>query len=477
MESPLVGPSYTARSSNLASNAAVNLALEFVETKDGRKPAALFGTPGADLLAVVGTGPHRGAFFSQANGGLYVISGNSLYGVGSNWASSLIGTLTTPTGPVSMVAGATQLLISDGTSSVYVRDFGALTYATVTLPFQVTTLFYQDGFFLANEAGTKQWAQSNLNDGSTWNALNFSAADAQPDPIKGGIDINRECWLMKANGIEVWYNAGNPGFAFARIPGVYMEQGCAAPFSIVKGTAGPIWLGSGERGSGSVWMAEGYRIIRISTHAQEASIAGYSTISDATGWIYEDAGHTYYVLTFPTANATWVCDLTEPGHPWHQRAYFSNGAFSRHRMASYAFAYGSMVFGDYQNGNLYAFDDGTYSDAGATRKWLRRWRALPPNKTADREMCFNRLRITAETGITTPPALDPQFVLRYSDDGGHTWSPEIYQPAGLTGQTGLTIDYTSLGSTDRMTGLDRVFELSGTDPIKIALLGADMDLS
>src|ERR1700756_2869435 len=110
MESPLIGPSYTARSSNLAANAAINLQLEFVETRDGRKPAALFGSPGVDLLATVGTGPHRGAFFSQANGGLYVVSGNSLYGVGSNWASSLIGTLTTSSGPVSMVAGATQLL-------------------------------------------------------------------------------------------------------------------------------------------------------------------------------------------------------------------------------------------------------------------------------------------------------------------------------------------------------------------------------
>ena len=476
MKTPFLGPAYTARSTNLAANSAINLFPEFVDSKDGREVAGFFGCPGADLLATIGTGPHRGARVAQANTGLYVVSGNALYGVGSNFGSNLIGTLTTNAGQVSMIDGATQLLIADGTTSVYVRDFSALTFVTVTLPFNVTTLFYQDGFFLANEAGTKQWAQSNLNDGSTWNALNFSAADGQPDPIVGGIDVNREAWLMKGNGIEVWYNAGNPGFSFARIPGVYVEQGCAAAFSIVKYLAGPIWLGSGERGAGIVWMATGYKVDRISTHAIETAIAGYSIISDATGWIYEDSGHTFYVLTFPTGNATWVCDLTEPSRPWHQRAYFSNGAFSRHRMASYAFAYGREVFGDYQNGNLYAFDLNTYSDAGQTRKWLRSWRALPPNKASDKPLAFDRLAIRGETGISTPPATNPQFTLRYSDDGAHTWSPELYQPAGLTGQTALEVQFVSLGSTNRETGLDRTFELSGSDAIKIALLGADLDV-
>jgi hypothetical protein len=477
MKTPFLGPAYTARSTNLAFNQAINLQPEFVDSKDGREVAAFYGCPGADLIATIGAGPHRGARVAQANGGLYVVSGNSLYSVGSTFGTNqnLLGTLGTSTGPVSMIDGATQLLIADGTTSVYVRDFSALTFTTVTLPFNVTTLFYQDGFFLANEAGTKQWAQSNLNDGTTWNALNFSAADGQPDPIVGGIDINREAWLMKANGIEVWYNAGNVGFAFARIPGVYMEQGCAAAFSIVKYVTGPIWLGSGERGAGIVWMAEGYRVQRISTHAIETAIAGYSTISDAQAWIYEDSGHTYYVLAFPTGNATWVCDLTEPGHPWHQRAYFSNGAFSRHRMNSYAFAYGREVFGDYQNGNLYAFDLNTYTDAGQTRKWLRSWRALPPNKAAEKPVAYHRLAIRGETGISTPAGTNPQVMLRWSDDGGHTYSPTFQQPMGVTGATALEVQFISLGSTTRETGLDRLFELSGTDPVKVAWIGADLE--
>lgn len=413
----------------------------------------------------------------QAVGGLVVVSGNGVYTVSSSFVATLVGTIGTSSGPVSMVDGASQLLIADGTKNVYVWS-AALVFSVVILPFSVTTLFYQDGFFLANEAGTKQWAQSNLNDGSTWNALNFSSADAQPDPIVGGIDINREAWLLKANGVEVWYNAGSAGFAFARMAGVFMEQGCAAAFSIAKIPSGPIWLGSGERGAGIVWMANGYRPERLSTHSIETAIAGYSTIADAISFVYESAGHMFYVLTFPTGNATWVCDLTEPQHPWHQRAYFSGGLFSRHRSNSYAFAYGRQVFGDYVNGNLYAFNMNTYTDAGQPRKWLRSWRALPPNRTAEEPIRFDSLTIEGETGVSTPAGTNPQFMLRWADDGGHNFNAggPIFASAGKTGETAIQVKYRRLGSTKINRGLDRVWELSATDPIKVALTGASMEI-
>ena len=477
METPFLSQAYVGRSRNLVFNQAVNIYPEIVDDKSGKRVGGFYGCPGSRFLAVVGTGPHRGARVAQANGGLYCVSGSGLYQVSSGWAATLLGSLSTPSGPVAMMDGTEQIVVVDGSGNAYVWNFSTSAFSTVALGFNADTLFSQDGFFLANQTGTSTWWQSNLNDGSTWNALNFSSASAQPDPIVGGIDINREAWLMKANGIEIWYNAGNLGFVFSRIPGVYLEQGCAAPYSIAKTITGPVWVGSGERGAGIVWMAEGYTARRISTHAIETALAGYPTFADAQGFIYEDSGHVFYVLTLPTANATWCCDLASPGHPWHQRAYFGNGQFSRHRMASYAYAYGQEVFGDYEKGTLYAFDLDTYTDAGEVRKWLRTWRALPANRSTDKELCFNRLRIDLETGISVPAGTNPQLVLRWSDDGAHTWSSEYWTSAGQTGQSALEAQFISLGSTTRLTGLDRTFELSGTDPIKVALIGADLDVA
>ena len=212
METPFLSQAYVGRSRNLVFNQAVNIYPEIVDDKSGKRVGGFYGCPGSRFLAVVGTGPHRGARVAQANGGLYCVSGSGLYQVSSGWAATLLGTLSTSGGPVAMMDGTEQIVVVDGSGSAYVWNFSTSAFSTVALGFNADTLFSQDGFFLANQTGTSTWWQSNLNDGSTWNALNFSSASAQPDPIVGGIDINREAWLMKANGIEIWYNAGNLGF-------------------------------------------------------------------------------------------------------------------------------------------------------------------------------------------------------------------------------------------------------------------------
>jgi hypothetical protein len=72
-------------------------------------------------------------------------------------------------------------------------------------------------------------------------------------------------------------------------------------------------------------------------------------------------------------------------------------------------------------------------------------------------------------------AIDPQVMLRWSDDGGHTWSNEHWRSMGLTGQWGRRVIWRRLGMTLKLR--DRVYEVSGTDPIKIAIMGAELKVS
>jgi len=46
---------------------------------------------------------------------------------------------------------------------------------------------------------------------------------------------------------------------------------------------------------------------------------------------------------------------------------------------------------------------------------------------------------------------------------------------GATGQTGKRVIWRRLGMTMKLR--DRVYELSGTDPVKIAIMGAELLLS
>jgi hypothetical protein len=68
--------------------------------------------------------------------------------------------------------------------------------------------------------------------------------------------------------------------------------------------------------------------------------------------------------------------------------------------------------------------------------------------------------------------IDPQVMLRWSDDGGHTWSNEHWRSMGLTGQYGRRVIWRRLGMTLKLR--DRVYEVSGTDQVKIAIMGAEL---
>jgi hypothetical protein len=66
-------------------------------------------------------------------------------------------------------------------------------------------------------------------------------------------------------------------------------------------------------------------------------------------------------------------------------------------------------------------------------------------------------------------------MLRWSDDAGHTWSNERWTSIGRIGQYGKRAFWRRLGMTMKIR--DRVYEISGTDPVKIAIMGAELRAS
>jgi probable HAF family extracellular repeat protein len=139
-----------------------------------------------------------------------------------------------------------------------------------------------------------------------------------------------------------------------------------------------------------------------------------------------------------------------------------------------AVAPGQGVLGDYRNGNLYIFNPAQYTDNGTQRKWIRRWRALA--KTTNRAVSYGYLVITMETGAGIAPGFNPSLVLKWSDDGGHTWSDERILQIGPLGSTAVDVKFNRLGSTRRYSGSDRIFELSSTDAFKVAIMDAEVSV-
>ena len=474
MKTPFLGGAYQSRSLNLACQRAINIYPEIVETKQGKEVGAFYGTPGLVLQVTVGNGPIRG--FGAGMGSLFVASGTQVYMVSSSYATKLLGTIQ-GSGPVQFIANTSQVMLTDGVDG-YVWN-GSTFKPGVLSPLGITptNLGYQDGFGIVNDASSNRWFQSNLNDLTTWSSINFSSADSRPDNVVALVDNRREVWLFGTDSTEVWINAGLSGFAFQRLQGVALNQGCIAPASACVAGNSIYWLGQDDQGAGIVWKQDGYTAVPISTHAISRAIQGYSTMADAIGYSYQQEQHVFYVLTFPTGNETWVYDATTSAlmkQPmWHQRASFSNGAFGRHWGNCAVFFGGKTLVGDYQNGNVYAYDLNTYQDNGTPVKRLRSWRAV--QGSVDKPLRFNQLAIDLQSGISVPDGANPQMALRWSDDGGHNFSSEWLASLGQPGQTAQRVMWNRLGQTRKNSGLDRVWEISHSENMPTAWIAANMD--
>jgi hypothetical protein len=444
------------------------------------------------------------------------------------------------TGPVSIADNGTQIFIAANPDGyIYNTDTGVFQQITDEDFPGAVTVGYLDGYFVFNEPNSQRVWVTQLLDGLSIDPLDFASAEGSPDGLVSLIIDHREAWLFGTDSVEVWYNSGDPDFPLTRIQGAYNEIGCIAPYSVAKMDNSVFWLGADARGQGIVYRAQGYQAVRISTHAVEYAIQGYGNLADAVAYTYQQDGHTFYVLNFTDADTTWVFDAATGA--WHERAGFRNGDFKRHRGNCHARFNGDPIVGDYQNGRLYAFNLDVYADAGHTQKWLRSWRALPTGANNLNRTAHHSLQIDCETGVGLPgvdafdnpteittetqviintetgapqlaanlgtnvpqdietqtcnnilgvvqdPGLslaietspvvgaNPQLMLRWSDDGGHTWNGERTVSMGRVGQYGTRAIFRRLGMTNKLR--DRVYEISGTDPVKVAIMGAELQLS
>ena len=537
MKTPILGSTYVARSVNAADARMVNMFPEIVP-EAGKEPAFLQRAPGLRLLATVGLGPIRG-LWTFGNFG-YVVSGSQLYKINSSYTSTLLGTIA-GTGPVSMSDNGTQLFVAaNGPSYIYNATTNVFQQITdPDFPGAVTVGFL-DGYFVFNEPNSQKIWVTSLLDGLSVDPLDFASAESSPDGLVSLIVDHREAWLFGTNSVEVWYDAGNSDFPLERIQGAFNEIGCVAPYSVAKLDNSLFWLGADARGRGIVYRANGYTGQRVSTHAVEWQIQQYGNLADAIGYTYQQDGHSFYVLIFPNANTTWVYDAATQA--WHERAGWSNGSFTRHRSNCQMAFNSEVIVGDFENGNIYAFDLDDYSDNGQIQKWLRSWRALPTGQNNLKRTAHHSLQLDVEAGVglnlypayesqdivteseeylvaeffqvilaaednkelTTEaddnfntlgqfegvdingyqlttnaylaaPGYDPEVMLRWSDDGGHTWSNYHTASIGKIGEYYRRVFWRRLGMTLKLR--DRVYELSMTDPVKVAIMGAELLIS
>lgn len=474
---PLTQGAYEARSIIADAQRCINLYQE-ANPKDSPFPFTLYPTPGLDLLTTAPVvGPLR-ATYTASNGTFFAVVANKVYTVSTAYVWTLLGSIGTSTGFVSITDNTLACVLVDGSPNGYAIELATNNFAAISATnfFGANTVAYLDTYLLFNRPGTNQFyftfsnaTYAMLIGGTAFDPLDIAAKTGGNDNIQGLAVMHRELWLIGVQTSEVWFDAGGTDFAFQAMPGAFVEHGCTASGSIAKYDLALYWLGQDQAGNSVVFEGAQYRVRRISTHAIEKDIATYPTKSDALGFTYLQEGHVFYVLIFPSANVTWVFDVGEG--MWHRRCWSDDeGGLNRWRPNCYAQFNNQLVVGDFENGNLYGLNLDTYLDAGDPIVRIRSF----PHVTEENDRLIHKNLIAAfEVGNQMSDAtLDQDKVsLRWSDNAGRSYGEAVLQSFGNTGEYLTSMQWNRLG-----LARDRVYEFSWSAPVKTALQGVYLEV-
>jgi hypothetical protein len=485
-----VGQSYAAADPLQDAQESINWYPEIDQQEDAKSVLALLGAPGCvSAVTSAYTGEVRGAWPLPGNDQcLWVIGNNVLLmtitaaataSTEATFSLQLVGTLLTRTGQVSIrdnATGGIAVIVDGSYGYVYSVSGKTVTRITDSAFLGADVVAFIDGWFIFNQPGTQKFYTAPL----YWNGTNpidgtyYSLKDSSSDNLVTLIENQRELWLIGERTTEVWYDAGNQYFPFSRLQGATVQVGCAAKHSVCRTGTGQmfqavqsvIWLSQSERGTCSVVMTAGYQVQTISTPAVSYAISQYPVVDDAFAYVYTEEGHEFYVLTFPTANVTWVYDIGT--QMWHKRARYntSTGQFERHRGNCFANFANQRLIGDYSNGQIYRMSRKVYTDGPDPLVSLRRSPHVWDRGERNRVM-QSRIQIEFTPGIDTPQGLDPQMMLRWSNDGGFTWSNTHYISMGKAGETTRRAIKRRLGAAR-----DRVYEVRVSDAVNRDVVGA-----
>ena len=454
MRIPLARHTYELDSLPLSAQRLINYYYEPApeETKTG---GALLVTPGLKLFASVGTGPIWG--LHKLDGLLYVVSGDNVFTVDSTGGANDLGTIGTVSDVVIMADNGTHVNIVKEDGAAYNATASTLEQITdIDFP-SVTSVTVLNFFGIFTKKGTTQFIISALNDLTAYRATDIASAEESPDLLVRAFAFAGELWLLGEISIEIWDGVATGDFPFVARRSSSIQRGCAAKRSVAQEDNTIFWLGEDR----TVYRAKGYKPQRISTHAIERILQGFTTIDDAEAFIYTQNGHKFYVLTFPTELQTLVYDIAT--QKWHERRSFEKG---RWLATSHASIYDKNLVGDFENGRIYELDLDTFTDNGAI---IERIQTMPPVYNSDNRMVHNSLKIDFDSGIGTVSGQgeNPQVMMDYSDDGGRTFSTERFRPIGKIGKFEQRSVFRRLGQPRQ-----RVYRTKVTDPIRANITAA-----
>ena len=304
----------------------------------------------------------------------------------------------------------------------------------------------------------------------TWDPLN-ELGTVGADPIIGISTTGGELWLLGPRSYDVYRDSSNIDLPITRVAGSTTEIGIGAANSIASINGRVFWLGASNAGANQIFVTNGYNTQKISTYPIEWQLDNIANTSDAIGFAYSQLGHIFYVITFVSGNKTFVYDLTTQS--WHERSSRNplTGALDKWHVLRAVSAFNKVYVGCSRSPNVLELDPNAFSEYdGREIQRLYQGKVIWNDL---KEVFHKRLTLDIETGVglQTGQGFNPTLMMQFSDDGGHTWSSELYTSLGRIGQYKAIAEYRRLGRSR-----ERVYRISVADPVKFVILGASIEV-
>lgn len=284
---------------------------------------------------------------------------------------------------------------------------------------------------------------------TTWGALDYTSAEAEPDNAVGLVETRGELWVFGESSIEIFYPTDLVDQPLQRADGRKIQRGCKSRDSIAKLDNTLFWVGEDNNAYRAAEVPE-----VISNPAISERISGSAS---ASAWSYSLDGHTFYVLSLDTECLAYDVSTGE----WHQLRRSGQSGFVKAGLFDGTTTY----LGDEK---IWTFDRDLVEDDGDELERL--FTSFAPTQ---QPISANALDVLVSPG-TAPLGVDCALETRWSNDQGRTWS--VWQSADL-GSEGA---YRTRARIRRLGMIDapgRVFEHRITDPAQVRISGVDLNPS
>ena len=463
----IVGPTRFARYPKISRESTFNMMIS-----DG----ALIPYPGYRKIRDIKPGGARGRaiYKSPKYGHQVVVIDDGVFTVSNDFAVTFIGSLDTFSGSVFISENnANEIVISENTSNIYIFNYDLQTFIKVNVGFRVGYTTFIDGYIVAPELDTSQWRLSELNNASSFpfDAQHIGELQSQPDVAVACETLQRQLFIFGKNITEIWLDIPSSQllFPFQRQNSISIEYGCISPNTIASGFNRMVWLGSNEYSGPIILITTGGPPQKLATDGIDFELDKLQNPEDSFGFIFEEAGHIFYQINFPSDNVSYASDFNE-----NSFVTVTDKSLNTHIARKMSYFNDTHLFITDKDGGLYEMSTELFTyketddddDEGFT---IPRMRITPPTRfQGSKRFVVNATSLTIEQGYSNNPL---KVDMSVSKDGATTFGNILSKDLKGIGDRPNKLLYRKIGAANDITFQ---FEFWGKD--RFVVTGGEMDV-